>query len=128
MRCIRSAAIILAISLLLQGCIVSRWRVGNPIVEESLSQIQKGTTDRNQVVVLLGAPDRIIQGNDKEIFQYYYYDAKSPALFLGLLNIITFNVKSDNLYVFLDKGGIVQDMVFGKRTDAVEFTLRPWGK
>lgn len=128
MRFMRSTAIILALGLLLQGCIVSRWRVGNPIEEESLTQIQKGTTVRDQVVVLLGAPDRIIQGNDKEIFQYYYYDAKSPALLLGLFNIITFNVKSDNLYVFLDKGGIVQDIVFGKRTDRVAFTLRPWGK
>ncbi len=128
MKLMRSIAILLALGLLLQGCIVSRWRIGNPIAEESLNQIQKGTTDRDQLVMLLGAPDRIIQGSDKEIFQYYYYDGKSPALFLGLLNIITFNVKSDNLYVFLDKGGIVQDIVFGKRTDTVEFTLRPWGK
>jgi outer membrane protein assembly factor BamE (lipoprotein component of BamABCDE complex) len=128
MKFVRSIAILLALGLLLQGCIVSRWRIGNPIAEESLQQIHKGTTDRDQLVVLLGAPDRIIQGSDKEIFQYYYYDGKSPALFLGLLNIITFNVKSDNLYVFLDKGGIVQDIMFGKRTDTVEFTLRPWGK
>ena len=128
MKFVRSIAILLALGLLLQGCIVSRWRIGNPIAEESLEQIQKGTTDRDQLVLLLGAPDRIIQGSDKEIFQYYYYDGKSPALFLGLLNIITFNVKSDNLYVFLDKGGIVQDIMFGKRTDTVEFTLRPWGK
>jgi outer membrane protein assembly factor BamE (lipoprotein component of BamABCDE complex) len=128
MKLMRSIAILLALGLMLQGCIVSRWRIGNPIAEESLQQIQKGTTDRDQLVALLGAPDRIIQGSDKEIFQYYYYDGKSPALFLGLLNIITFNVKSDNLYVFLDKGGIVQDIVFGKRTDTVEFTLRPWGK
>lgn len=128
MKFMRSISILLALGLLLQGCIVSRWRIGNPIAEESLQQIQKGTTDRDQLVALLGAPDRIIQGSDKEIFQYYYYDGKSPALFLGLLNIITFNVKSDNLYVFLDKGGIVQDIVFGKRTDTVEFTLRPWGK
>lgn len=128
MKFVRSIAILLALGLLLQGCIVSRWRIGNPIAEESLQQIQKGTTDRDQLVLLLGAPDRIIQGSDKEIFQYYYYDGKSPALFLGLLNIITFNVKSDNLYVFLDKGGIVQDIMFGKRTDTVEFTLRPWGK
>lgn len=128
MRFMRSTALILAVGLLLQGCIVSRGRIGNPIEEESLRKIEKGVSDRSQVVTLLGAPDRIVQGNDKEIFQYYYYDAKSPALMLLVLNIITLNVKSDNLYVFFDKQGIVQDLIYGKRTDSVEFALKPWGK
>lgn len=128
MHVLRFTAAVLISGILLQGCIVSRGRIGNPIQEESLHKIEKGVSDRSQVVALLGAPDRIVQGNDKEIFQYYYYDAKSPALMLLVLNIITLNVKSDNLYVFLDKQGIVQDIIYGKRTDSVEFALKPWGK
>ncbi len=121
-------AIVLSLCLVLSGCVVSRGRIGNPIEEESLHKVQKGVSTREQVVAILGAPDRIVPGNDKEIFQYYYYDAKSPALVLLLLNVITLNVKSDNLYVFFDRQGIVQDIVYGKRTDALDFTLRPWGK
>ena len=128
MHVLRFAVAILIAGILFQGCIVSRGRIGNPIDEESLHKIEKGVSDRSQVVTLLGAPDRIDQGNDKEIFQYYYYDAKSPALMLLVLNIITLNVKSDNLYVFFDKQGIVQDIIYGKRTDSVEFALKPWGK
>lgn len=120
--------IYLLLGLIMSGCVVSRGRVGNPIDEESLQQIQKGVTQRNQVVELLGAPDRIIQGNENDIFQYYYYDAKSPAIILGVFNIFSLNVKSDNLYVFIDKHGITQDLIYGKRTDGVDFTLRPWGK
>lgn len=124
----RILLIVLSLSLFSEGCVVSRGRVGNPIDEHNLEKVVKGVTHRDQIVELLGAPDRIIQGNEKDILQYYYYDAKSPALILLVFNILTLNVKSDNLYVFVDKQGIAQDIIYGKRTDEVDFSLRPWGK
>jgi outer membrane protein assembly factor BamE (lipoprotein component of BamABCDE complex) len=123
-----SVLLLVGISLLINGCVLSRGRVGNPIQEESLSQIEKGITKKESVVTLLGAPDRIIVGNDKEIFQYYYYDGKSPGLILLVFNILSVNVRSDNLYVFFDRQDIVQDVIYGKRTPEVDFTIRPWGK
>lgn len=123
-----SVLLLVGLSLLINGCVLSRGRVGNPIQEESLSQIEKGITKKDSVVTLLGAPDRIIVGNDKEIFQYYYYDGKSPGLILLVFNILSVNVRSDNLYVFFDRQGIVQDVIYGKRTPEVDFTIRPWGK
>lgn len=124
----RSILLLVGVSLLISGCVLSRGRVGNPIQEESLKQIEKGVSKKDLVVSLLGAPDRIIVGNDKEIFQYYYYDGKSPGLILLVFNIISVNVRSDNLYVFFDRQGLVQDVIYGKRTQEVDFTLRPWGK
>jgi outer membrane protein assembly factor BamE (lipoprotein component of BamABCDE complex) len=123
-----SVLILVGLSLLINGCVLSRGRVGNPIQEESLSQIEKGITKKELVVTFLGAPDRIIVGNDKEIFQYYYYDGKSPGLILLVFNLLSVNVRSDNLYVFFDRQGIVQDVIYGKRTPEVDFTIRPWGK
>jgi outer membrane protein assembly factor BamE (lipoprotein component of BamABCDE complex) len=124
----KSVLLLIGISLVIDGCVLSRGRVGNPIQEESLNQIEKGISKKDSVVTLLGAPDRIIVGNDKEIFQYYYYDGKSPGLILLVFNILSVNVRSDNLYVFFDRQGIVQDVIYGKRTPEVDFTLRPWGK
>lgn len=124
----RSILLLVGLSLLISGCVLSRGRVGNPIQEESLKQIEKGISKKDLVVSLLGAPDRIIVGNDKEIFQYYYYDGKSPGLILLVFNIISVNVRSDNLYVFFDRQGLVQDVIYGKRTQEVDFTLRPWGR
>ena len=126
----RSILLLVGLSLLVNGCVLSRGRVGNPIQEESLKQIEKGISNKDLVVSLLGAPDRIIVGNDKdkEIFHYYYYDGKSPGLILLVFNIISVNVRSDNLYVFFDRQGLVQDVIYGKRTQEVDFTLRPWGK
>lgn len=122
------AGIIIVLTLaLLQGCVVTRGTVGEPIQEEAVSAIKKGKTTMAEVVSSIGAPDRIVRGNDREIFHYYYYDGKSPAMMLILLNFIRMDVKSDNLYVFFNREGIAEEVVFGKRTDRTRFKLWPFG-
>ena len=127
MRLKGAIILLLGCILLIQGCVISRGRVGNPLDEAQIKKIEKGSTKKDLVVALLGAPDRIIVGNNKEIFHYYYYDGKSPGLILLAINIISLNVRSDNLYVFFDQEDVVQNVIYGKRTPEVEFTLRPWG-
>jgi len=113
--------------ILTQGCVVTRGTIGEPIQEDVLSRIKKGATTMTEVVSLIGAPDRIVRGNDREIFHYYYYDAKSPALLLLLLNFIRMDIKSDNLYVFFNRDGIAEEVVYGKRTGRTQFRLWPFG-
>ena len=124
----RPLLFLIGVSLMLQSCVVVRGRVGNPIEESRIQQIEKGVSTKESLVSLLGAPDRIIVGGDKEIFHYYYYDGKSPGLLLLVFNLVTINVKSDNLYVFFDAQGTVQDVVYGNRTNELKFTLDPFGK
>jgi len=122
------AGIVIVLTLaLLQGCVVTRGTVGEPIQEEAVSAIKKGKTTMAEVVSSIGAPDRIVRGNDREIFHYYYYDGKSPAMMLVLLNFIRMDVKSDNLYVFFNRDGIAEEVVYGKRTDRTRFKLWPFG-
>ncbi len=118
---------IIIVLILTQGCVVTRGTIGEPIQEDVLSRIKKGTTTMAEVVSLIGAPDRIVRGNDREIFHYYYYDAKSPALLLLLLNFIRMDIKSDNLYVFFNHDGIAEEVVYGKRTGRTQFRLWPFG-
>ena len=122
------AGIIIVLTLaLLQGCVVTRGTVGEPIQEEAVSAIIKGKTTMAEVVSSIGAPDRIVRGNDREIFHYYYYDGKSPAMMLILLNFIRMDIKSDNLYVFFNREGIAEEVVYGKRTGRTQFRLWPFG-
>ena len=122
------AGIVIVLTLaLLQGCVVTRGTVGEPIQEEAVSAIKKGTTTKAEDVSSIVAPDRIVRGNDREIFHYYYYDGKSPAMMLILLNFIRMDVKSDNLYVFFNREGIAEEVVYGKRTDRTRFKLWPFG-
>jgi hypothetical protein len=110
-----------------QGCVVARGTIGEPLQEEAISSIKKGTTTMAEAVSLIGAPDRIVRGNDRDIFHYYYYDGKSKGLLLLLLNFIRMDLKSDNLYVFFNKNGIAEEVVYGKRTDRTQFRVWPFG-
>lgn len=118
---------ILAMVIFTQGCVVTRGTLGEPLRDESIAQIKKGVSTTSEVVALLGAPERIVRGNDREIFHYYYYDGKSPALLLLVLNLVRMEVKSDNLYVFFGRNGLVEEVLYSKRTPNVEFKLWPFG-
>lgn len=113
--------------LLLQGCAFSRGTLGDDIKSEIIAAIQKGTTTKEEVIHLLGAPDRLVQLNGRDVFQYYRYDAKAGSLLLIILNFSRLSIKSDDLFVILNRDGIVEDVVFSKRTDGLEFRFWPFG-
>lgn len=119
--------LLMAVLIVTQGCVVTRGTLGEPLRDESIAQIKKGASTTSEVVALLGAPERIVRGNDREIFHYYYYDGKSPALLLLILNLVRMEVKSDNLYVFFGRNGLVEEVLYSKRTPNVEFKLWPFG-
>lgn len=113
--------------LLLQGCAFSRGTLGDDIKSEVIAAIQKGTTTKEEVIHLLGAPDRLLPLNGRDVFQYYRYDAKAGSLLLIILNFSRLSIKSDDLFVILNRDGIVEDVVFSKRTDGLEFRFWPFG-
>jgi len=84
-------------------------------------------TSRAEVVARIGAPDRILQANGQEVLQYYHYDLKSSSLLLLLVNFSRFNIKSDDLYVLLNREGLVDDVLYGRRTDQLAFQAWPFG-
>lgn len=124
-RC--TGIVLMAALILTQGCVVTRGTLGEPLRDESIAQIKKGLSTMSEVVALLGTPERVVRGNDREIFHYYYYDGKSPALLLLVLNLVRMEVKSDNLYVFFGRNGLVEEVLYSKRTPNVEFKLWPFG-
>ena len=111
---------------LLSGCIFARGNFGDEFGETetaAIAAIQKGQTTRAEVTISLGAPDEIVAVVGKEIFHYRYFDAKF-GLFLILSRA---NVAGDNLFIMFDQSGIVEDVIFGKRTDDLEFQVWPFG-
>lgn len=117
----------LSAAMSLTACTFVRGGIGDEFTTDQLAVIQKGTSTRADVVAALGAPDRVVEANGHEVFQYYRYDIKSTSLFLILVNFSRTNIKSDDLFVFVNKNGIVDEMVFGKRTKAMEFRVWPFG-
>ena len=124
----RSLLMLMLVTMLLQGCAFSRGTLGDDIRSESVAAIKKATTTKTEVLSLLGAPDRLLQVNGRDVFQYYRYDAKVGSLLLILVNFSRVSVKSDDLFVILNREGIVEDVILSKRTDGMEFRFWPFGE
>lgn len=116
------------VALLFQGCAFSRGTLGDDVKAEIVATIQKGTTTKTEVVNLLGAPDRLLQLNGRDVFHYYRYDAKAGSLLLILLNFTRLSVKSDDVFVIVNRDGIVEDVISSKRTDSLGFRFWPFGE
>jgi type IV pilus biogenesis protein CpaD/CtpE len=123
------ASIIIVLALiLLQGCAFNRGTLGDDIRPEAVAAIKKTATTKAEVLSLLGAPDRLLQVNGRDVFQYYRYDAKAGSLLLIIINFSRLSIKSDDLFVILNREGIVEDVISSKRTDGLEFRFWPFGE
>ena len=128
MRCCRALLSLMVVGLLVQGCAFSRGTLGDEIKSEAVASIKKDTTTKAEVLALLGAPDRLLQVNGRDVLQYYRYDAKAGSLLLILINFSRLSIKSDDLFVILNREAIVEDVIPSKRTDGLEFRFWPFGE
>src|SRR6185436_1625501 len=127
MRFFQHVLFLAVTAMLTQGCAFSRGTLGDDIKAEAVSSITKGVTTKTEVLTLLGAPDRVLPLNGRDVYQYYRYDAKAGSLLLILINFSRLSVKGDDLFVMLNQNGIVEEVLSSKRTENLEFRFWPFG-
>lgn len=124
----RVTGVLMAVLMLtLNACAFSRGTLGDELKTASINAIKKGTSTTAEVLAQLGAPDRVLQLNGRDLFQYYRYDAKVGSLLLILVNFSRVSVKSDDLFVLISREGIVEEVIASKRTEGLEFRFWPFG-
>ena len=107
---------------LLGGCAFIRGTYGDEFNPAQLAYLQKGVSTRQEVIFRLGAPDKILEVNGHEIFNYFRYDMKSAA-------VVAFsktNIMSDNLYIAFNRDGIVQEVIYSQRTNHLVYDWWPF--
>src|SRR5689334_8505677 len=110
------------VALLYQGCAFIRGNYGEDLGQDDIAKIQKGISTRADVAAIMGAPDRIVEANGREIFHYYHIDIKSGAV----LVFSRTNIKSDDTFVIFNGAGVVEEVVYGKRKGPLEFQFWPF--
>ena len=118
-----TAVLLASIVLGLFGCAFVRGNYGDAFNAGDVETIKVGVSTRQDVASQLGAPERIIEVNDREIFHYYNYALKSGTL----LFFSRTNVKGNDLYVFFGRDGIVQEVVFGRQKGTPKLQFWPFG-
>lgn len=88
MTVLRNLGVLLLLAV--SACAFNRGTLGDDIKPDVVNSIKKSTTTKTEVLALLGAPDRILQVNGRDVFQYYRYDAKAGSLLLIILNFLAF--------------------------------------
>ncbi|MGE0643782.1 MAG: hypothetical protein AB7P24_08935 [Nitrospira sp.] len=116
------------LTIMIQGCAFSRGTLGDEINTDAIAALHKGETTKDEVIHLLGAPDRLVQLNGRDVFQYYRYDAKAGSLLLIVLNFTRLSIKSDDLFIVLNQSGVVEDVISSKRTAGMKFRFWPFGE
>lgn len=128
MSLVRGFVLILMSLMIAQGCAFSRGTLGEDIRSEAVASLKKGTSTQAEVLAALGAPDRLQQVNGRDVYQYYRYDAKAGSLLLILINFSRLSIKSDDLFVILNRDGVVEDVIASKRTEGMAFRFWPFGE
>ncbi len=123
----RTGLLLAMLMLTLNACAFSRGTLGDEIKTDTVNAIKKGVTTRTEILAQLGAPDRLLQLNGRDLFQYYRYDAKVGSLLLIVANFSRVSVKSDDLFVIINRDGIVEEVIASKRTENLEFRFWPFG-
>jgi outer membrane protein assembly factor BamE (lipoprotein component of BamABCDE complex) len=108
--------------LIITGCAFIRGNYGEELGQGDIATLQKGVSTRADVAAVLGAPDRIIEANDREIFHYFHFDVKSGSVLIFSRT----NIKSDDTFVIFNRSGVVEEVVSGKRKGPLEFQFWPF--
>jgi outer membrane protein assembly factor BamE (lipoprotein component of BamABCDE complex) len=120
---VRSMLLTVAVAILVQGCAFFRGNYDDDFKQEDVESIKIGASTRQDVANLLGAPERVIEVHDKEIFHYYNYTVKSGTL----LFFSRTNVVGNDLYVFFSSDGIVEQVLLGRQKPPPKLQFWPFG-
>jgi outer membrane protein assembly factor BamE (lipoprotein component of BamABCDE complex) len=111
--------------------VLSQTTDGTSISDAQVAAIQPGVSTRADVVRILGAPDHIIYSNlehdalFERTFQFKRKRRKNTFMTFILLSGSRSETNSDNVMIFFDDKGLVEEMAFRLDMDRPEFGW-PW--
>jgi outer membrane protein assembly factor BamE (lipoprotein component of BamABCDE complex) len=113
------------------GCVLSQTTDGTSITDDQVGQVVVGRSTRADVGRILGAPDEIIYSNREHdplferAFRYHRTKRKSTFFTLIVFSTARADTNSDNVIVFFDDAGVVDDIGTRLDMDAPSFGT-PW--
>jgi len=128
-----AAAVVLPLLFgLVFGCALSQTTDGTRLRQARVDQIVVGKSTRADVTRILGAPDEIIYSNRKldplfeRAFRYKRSKRKTTFFTLVFFSASRADANSDNVIVFFNDKGIVEDVGARLDMDAPRYGT-PWG-
>lgn len=127
-----SILLLSVVGILGSGCVLSQTTSGTPLSEQQVDEIVVGVSTRADVARVLGAPDEIIYSNLEHdpLFEraYKFTRKRSKTTFFTLILFsgARSDINHDQVIVFFDDGGLVEDVAARLDMDRPRYGA-PWG-
>lgn len=106
------------------SCTIGRVYKGTPVKASFLNSVQKGKTQKGEILSMFGAPTRILNQTNGDIFIYEYFRENSSQLQLSepvfsRTTFFTYNksdTKVDSLVFLFNREGVVESFGYSNET------------
>ena len=121
-----AAALVLSVS---SGCSMQRQRINIENPQSRISRLKVGETRVEELIAILGtAPSNVVQiPPDKEGYVYSYGDSKTWMLGFIIVNFQKTNTGLDTAVVVVDRGGVVEKVIYGTNSKDLPWQFWPFG-
>ena len=121
----RHILLLLPLSLLLPGCILSRRTLNEPLHAERFASLVPGRTSAKETVDRLGAPTEVVQLGKRTAYRYDFTTEKGASLFLLLFNVVNSDTRADRAWVFFDENEMLTHVAASLRANDASYAM-PW--
>ena len=101
------AIALLAITLPLSSCFLSRTQINDRIDPGHIAALVPGETTARQVVESMGAPVSVVQLARRSAYRYDFRKSKTSGLWLLIVFLRGVDVKEDRVWVFFDENEVL---------------------
>lgn len=115
--------LLLALPVLVTGCLFSDRRVNTPIRPDRVESLVPGTSTAADVATALGAPTDVVQLGHDSAWRYDHVVEKQTALVLFLVNLRGVDTDADRVWVFFDRQGVVTHVASTFEAGLAEYDL-----
>jgi len=109
--------ILLATLLLtLPACFIGRSSRNEPLDSVSLDKLEPGTSTAKDTVELLGAPNNVVELDNRSAYYYVFRNQRQTGLTFIVLTFLNEDTRTDRIWLFFDENHVLTH--FGKSLEA----------
>lgn len=122
---LRLLVALLLCTVLSTSCLLYRNDKNEPLDAQTLAQLRPGSTTAQQALLLLGAPNDVVQLGSRSAWFYEHVRSKTGGFWALVIVLSATDSRSDRLWLFFDENNILTHAGSTLSADRTGFSL-PW--
>lgn len=124
---IQARHLLLLVLALAPACFVSRSMVNEPLKRDEIDRLVPGTTKAAEVVLILGAPNEVIQLGSRTAYRYDFSMQKRAGFTIIIFTALNEDTRTDRVWLFFDKDDLLTHAGSTLQAEDARYAM-PWGE